>query len=69
MLKCIREYRVVAMILTAFALFWGWDAYQFVNSHYSNMSDFVVAFYISIVGVSGWVIKNWMSTTASKDTE
>jgi len=67
MAKILREFRIIAIILTAFALFWGWDAYQFVNLHYKDMSDFVIAFYISIVGVAGWCIKNWMTTTHNKE--
>jgi hypothetical protein len=64
LLYILRSYRIIALLLTAFALYWGWDAYQFVNTHYESMSDFVIAFYISIVGVAGWVIKNWMTTKA-----
>jgi len=69
MLKIMRDFRIIAIALTAFALFWGWDAYQFVNAHYKDMSDFSIAFYVSIVGVAGWCIKNWMSTSASKGSE
>lgn len=66
MLKIFREWRVVSILLTIFALYWGWDAYQFVNTNHKDMSDFIVAFYISIVGIGGWVIKNWMTTSASE---
>ena len=59
----LREYRVVSVILTVFVCWWGYSAYEFVNSHYSDMSDFVIAFYVSIVGLAGWVVKNWMNTT------
>ena len=61
----LREYRVVTLLLISFMLYWGWDAYQFVNTHYSNMSDFVIAFYISIIAGAIWCIKFWTSSHAT----
>ena len=69
LLKIMREHRIIAILFSVFALYWGWDAYQFVNIHYADMSGFIIAFYTAIVGVAGWVIKNWMSTSAAEHKE
>jgi len=61
-LAILREYRIISVVLTVFVCYWGWDAYQFVNANFKDMSSFVIAFYISIVGLSGWCVKNWMNT-------
>ena len=67
LLKIFRQWRIITVCLIIFTVYWGWDAYQFVNTHYENMSDFVIAFYISIIGLAGWVIKHWMGTKAVDD--
>jgi len=58
----LRQYRIISILLTAFVMFWGYEAFLFMNSHYIDMPNFVVLFYTSIVGLSGWVVKNWMTT-------
>jgi len=65
----IREYRVVSLCMISFMLFWGWTAFQFVNLHYKDMSDFVIAFYISIVAGGVWCVKFWTTTHATTTTK
>jgi len=62
-LKFIRDFRIISVVLTVFVMYWGWDTYQFVNLHFKDMESYVIIFYTSIIGLSGWVVKNWMSTT------
>jgi len=64
----IREFRVVSLGMISFMLYWGWTAFQFVNLHYNDMSDFVVAFYISIIAGAVWCVKFWATTHASQST-
>jgi len=61
----IREYRVVTLCLISFMLFWAYQAYLFVNTNYKELSDFIVAFYISIIAGAVWCIKFWVTTHAS----
>jgi hypothetical protein len=65
-LRVLREYRIVTTLLTVFVMWWGYDTYLFVNTHLSEIKDFALVFYSSIIGLAGWVVKNWMTTSASK---
>jgi len=61
----VKHFRVITIVLICWTMFWGWKAFQFVNHHFKEMNDFVVAFYISIVAGAIWCVKFWTSTHAA----
>ena len=58
----MRENRVVSVLLSVFVMYWAYDAYLFVNANHTEIKEYILIFYVSIVGLAGWVTKHWMTT-------
>jgi len=64
-LEVLRAFRVVTIFLLSFMCYWGWDAYQFVNTHYKELTQWQLAYYGSIVLAVIAAIRFWTDSKAS----
>jgi len=64
-LHIFRAFRVITVMLLALMCYWGWDAYQFVNTHIATLSDWQLAYYSSIVVAVIAAIRFWTDSHAA----
>ncbi len=65
LLQIMRAFRVITVLLLLFMMYWGWDAYQFVNAHIDTLTQWQLGYYGGIVLAVIAAIRFWTDSHAA----